>query len=137
MINIPENKKLVLFDGICNLCNSAVLTIIKHDKKNVFLFAALDSDTGKKVTQNLNIDVNKIDSIILYEPNVSYEIKSTAALKIAQDFGGIWWLTQLFFVIPESIRNYVYDFIARNRYKWFGKKDQCMLPNTELKAKFI
>jgi predicted DCC family thiol-disulfide oxidoreductase YuxK len=137
MINIPENKKLVLFDGICNLCNSAVLTIIKHDKKNVFLFAALDSDTGKKVTQHLNIDVNKIDSIILYEPNVSYEIKSTAALKIAQDFGGIWWLTQLFFVIPESIRNYVYDFIARNRYKWFGKKDQCMLPNTELKAKFI
>ena len=137
MINIPKNKKLVLFDGICNLCNSAVLTIIKHDKKNVFLFAALDSDTGKKVTQNLNIDVNKIDSIILYEPNVSYEIKSTAALKIAQDFGGIWWLTQLFFVIPESIRNYVYDFIARNRYKWFGKKDQCMLPNTELKAKFI
>ena len=137
MINIPENKKLVLFDGICNLCNSAVLTIIKHDKKNVFLFAALDSDTGKKVTQHLNIDVNKIDSIILYEPNVSYEIKSTAALKIAQDFGGIWWLTRVFFVIPESIRNYVYDFIAKKRYKWFGKKDQCMLPNTELKAKFI
>ena len=137
MINIPKNKKLVLFDGICNLCNSAVLTIIKHDKKNVFLFAALDSDTGKKVTQHLNIDVRKIDSIILYEPNVSYEIKSTAALKIANDFGGIWWLTQVCFVIPENIRNYVYDFIARNRYKWFGKKDQCMLPNTELKAKFI
>ncbi|KOY52800.1 thiol-disulfide oxidoreductase DCC family protein [Polaribacter dokdonensis] len=137
MINIPKNKKLVLFDGICNLCNSAVLTIIKHDKKNVFLFAALDSDTGKQVTQHLHIDVRKIDSIILYEPNVSYEIKSTAALKIAKDFGGIWWLTQVFFVLPESIRNYVYDFIAKNRYKWFGKKDQCMLPNTELKAKFI
>jgi len=137
MITIPKNKKLILFDGVCNLCNSAVLKIIKHDKKDVFLFAALDSDTGKKVIQHLKIDVEKIDSIILYEPNVSYEIKSTAALKIAQDFGGIWWLTSVFIYIPETVRNYVYDYIAKNRYKWCGKKEHCLLPNSKLKAKFI
>lgn len=137
MITIPLNKKLILFDGVCNLCNSAVLKIIKHDKKNVFLFTALESETGQKVIQHLNFDVEKIDSIILYEPSVSYEIKSTAALKIAQDFGGIWRLTQVLFIIPESIRNFLYDFIAKNRYKWFGKKEHCLLPNSKLKSKFI
>lgn len=137
MIDIPKNKKLILFDGICNLCNNSVLKVIKYDKKNIFLFAALQSETGKKVTKHLNIDIAKVDSIILYEPGVSYDIKSTAALKVMNHFGGLWHISQIGFLFPEFFRNYVYDYIAKNRYKWFGKKESCMIPTAELKVKFL
>ncbi|MHB0755844.1 thiol-disulfide oxidoreductase DCC family protein [Polaribacter sp. M15] len=137
MIDIPEHKKLILFDGVCNLCNKAVLEVIKYDKKNTFLFASLQSKTGKKIASQLNINLSKIDSIILYDPGVSYDIKSTAALHIMKDFGGIWNITQIGFLLPETFRDYIYDFIAANRYKWFGKKESCMIPTPEIIAKFI
>lgn len=137
MIDIPKNKKIILFDGICNLCNTAVVTAIKFDKKNKFLFAAIQSKKGKEIISYLKIDTSKTDSIILYEPNISYEIKSTAALKIMNDFGGIWQLTKLLWIFPEGFRNQVYDYIAKNRYKWFGKKESCMIATAELKAKFL
>ena len=137
MFEIPKNKKLILFDGVCNLCNDSVLKVIKYDKKNSFVFTALQSETGKKVTNYLNIDIAKIDSIILYEPGISYDIKSTAALKVMKHFGGIWQITQIGLIFPESFRNHIYDFIAKNRYKWFGKKESCMIPTPELKAKFL
>ncbi|MBU3011782.1 DUF393 domain-containing protein [Polaribacter vadi] len=137
MVDIPLNKKLILFDGVCNLCNNSVLKVIKYDKKNTFIFAALQSETGKKITSQLNIDTQKVDSIILYEPGISYDIKSTAALNIMNDFGGIWKITQLGFLFPESFRNFIYDFIAKKRYKWFGKKESCLIPTIELKAKFL
>ncbi|QTE23384.1 thiol-disulfide oxidoreductase DCC family protein [Polaribacter cellanae] len=137
MIDIPKNKKVILFDGVCNLCNNSVIKAIKHDKKDTFLFASLQSDSGKKITNYLGIDTTKIDSIILYEPNVSYDVKSTAALKVINDFGGIWNLTKLLWIFPEGFRNFVYDYIAKNRYKWFGKKESCMMPTPELKAKFL
>ena len=137
MIDIPKNKQLILFDGICNLCNTAVTTAIKFDTKNRFLFAAIQSEKGKEIMNYLKIDASKIDAIILYEPDVSYEIKSTAALKIMNNFGGIWQLTKLLWIFPEGFRNLVYDYIAKNRYKWFGKKESCMIATAELKAKFL
>ena len=137
MIDLPKNKKIILFDGICNLCNSAVAIVIKQDKKNIFLFAAIQSKKGKEIIDYLEIDIAKIDSIILYEPGVSYEVKSTAALKIMNDFGQFWQLTKLLWVFPKGFRNQVYDFIAKNRYKWFGKKESCMIPTKDLKAKFL
>jgi predicted DCC family thiol-disulfide oxidoreductase YuxK len=137
MIDIPKYKKLILFDGVCNLCNDAVLKIIKYDKKNTFLFTALQSEVGIKVIDHLNIDTKKMDSIILFEPGVTYEVKSTAALKIMNDFGGLWKISQLGFLLPESVRNNIYDFIAKNRYKWFGKKENCMIPTPALKTKFL
>jgi predicted DCC family thiol-disulfide oxidoreductase YuxK len=137
MIDFPKNKKIILFDGVCNLCNDSVLKVINNDKKNTFLFAALQSEKGKEIINHLKIDVSKIDSIILYEPGISYDIKSTAALKIMNDFGGLWFLTQILFIFPEVIRNFVYDYIAKNRYKWFGKKESCMIPTPELKIKFL
>ncbi|MDG1226400.1 MAG: DCC1-like thiol-disulfide oxidoreductase family protein [Polaribacter sp.] len=137
MIDIPKDKKIILFDDICNLCNDAVLKVIKYDKKNVFLFSSLQSKTGKEITDHLGIDISKIDSIILYEPGISYDIKSTAALKIMQQFKGIWNLTYILFLFPESFRNLIYDYIAKNRYKWFGKKESCMIPAPELKEKFL
>ena len=137
MNNLPSNKKVILFDGVCNLCNDSVLKVIKYDVKNQFVFTSLQSDIGKEITQYLGIDTSKVDSIILYEPNVAYDIKSTAALKIMNDFGGIWKLTQVFGILPEGLRNIVYDYIAKNRYKWFGKKEACMIPSKEIQEKFL
>ena len=137
MIDIPKDKKIILTDGVCNLCNGIVLKIIKYDMKNTFLFANLQSEAGKELTKYLGIDTKKIDAIILYEPGVSYEIKSNAVLKIMDDFGGFWKLTYLLLVFPVSFRDIIYDIIAKNRYKWFGKKESCMMPTPEMKAKFL
>ncbi len=137
MFSIPEGKKLILFDGICNLCNNSVLRVIKLDTKNQFVFTSLQSNIGKKITNHLNINTSKVDAIILYEPSVSYHIKSSAALKIMNAFGGFWKITQVFWIFPKSIRNRVYDFIAKNRYRWFGKKESCIILTDKLKVKFL
>ncbi|APY12578.1 thiol-disulfide oxidoreductase [Seonamhaeicola sp. S2-3] len=134
---IPKNKKLILFDGVCNLCNSAVQYVIKHDKNNLFLFAPLQSNIGQSIIESHNIDINKIDSILLYTPEQGISYKSTAALKIAHYLGFPRNLMGIFFIIPAFIRNWVYDYIAKNRYKWYGKKDACMIPTPELKSKFL
>ncbi|KJD33002.1 thiol-disulfide oxidoreductase [Tamlana nanhaiensis] len=136
-IPIPDNKKLILFDGVCNLCDSSVQYIIKHDKNDVFRFAALQSDLGKQIINQFNIDTQKTDSILLYTPNKGIVYKSTAALKIAFYLGFPNHLMAIFLIVPAFIRNWVYDFIAKNRYKWYGKKEACMIPTPELKNKFL
>ncbi|TVZ14380.1 thiol-disulfide oxidoreductase DCC family protein [Maribacter sp. MAR_2009_72] len=134
---MENKKKIILFDGVCNLCNGAVQFIIKRDSENQFQFAALQSETGKKLTLERNIDTEKVDSIILIEPNVAYYIKSTAALKIGEELKGIRTISCILLWLPESFRNIVYDFIARNRYQWYGKREECMIPTDEIKQKFI
>jgi len=126
-----------LFDGVCNLCNSSVQFVIKRDKKDVFRYAALQSEVGKQLVQERHIDTSKVDSIILIEPGTAYYTKSDAALEIAQDLGGLWKLSSIFTWVPTSIRNAVYDLVACNRYRWFGKRESCMIPTPELKAKFL
>ena len=137
MEKLPKDKKILLFDGVCNLCNESVLKIIRYDNKDIFRFVSLQSDFGQQITNHLGIDTSTIDSVILYEPGVSYEIKSTAALNIMFEFGGIWKLTRVLGYLPKGFRNFIYDYIARNRYKWFGKREQCMIPTPELKSKFL
>ncbi|MDG3582332.1 MULTISPECIES: thiol-disulfide oxidoreductase DCC family protein [Galbibacter] len=133
-----EDKKIILFDGVCNLCNSTVNFVIERDKKDVFRFASLQSDIGKKLLSERNIDPSVTDSIVLIEPNVAYYVKSSAALEIAKEIGGFWSVLGVFnYILPESLRDALYNFIARNRYKWFGKKEGCPLPTPELKAKFL
>ncbi|NNK73402.1 MAG: thiol-disulfide oxidoreductase DCC family protein [Flavobacteriaceae bacterium] len=134
---IPSNKKLILFDGVCNLCNNSINFVIKHDKKDLFLFAPLQSETGKALIQQHHIDTEKIDSIILADNEGVLSFKSTAALKIAARLGFPINLAVIFFIIPPFMRNVLYDYVARNRYKWFGRKDKCMIPTPELKAKFL
>jgi len=134
---LKNNKKIILFDGVCNFCNSSVLRIIKHDKKNIFLFTSLQSASGKRITAHFNIDTTQIDSIILIESSTKYSVKSTAALKILKQFNGFWMFFQICWVIPPFIRNSVYNYIAKNRYAWFGKNNNCMLPIPEIKSKFI
>ena len=138
MINISKHKKLILFDGVCNLCNSSVLYVIKRDKKNIFLFTPLQSEVGKQIIRKFGIDTSQVDSIILYNPSkevIAY--KSTAALKVASNLGFPTNILSVFIIIPNVIRNLVYDFIAKNRYKWYGKKESCMIPTPELKSKFL
>ena len=137
MEKLPKDKKILLFDGVCNLCNESVLKIIRYDNKDIFRFVSLQSDFGQQITNHLGIDTSTIDSVILYEPGISYEIKSTAALNIMFEFGGIWKLTRVLGYLPKGFLNFIYDYIARNRYKWFGKKEQCMIPTPELKSKFL
>lgn len=134
---LKNDKKIILFDGVCNFCNTSVLKVIKHDKKNVFLFTSLQSEIGKQIIDHFNIDTTKIDSIILIESESQYAIKSTAALKILNQFNGFWKIFQICWIIPPFIRNSVYNYIAKNRYAWFGKKDNCMIPSQEIKTKFI
>lgn len=137
MQNLPPNKKIILFDGVCNLCNSAVQFVIQHDKKDVFRFVALQSELGKEILNHIGINPKNIDSIILYEPGIAYYYKSSAALQIAQNLGGFWHLGTIFRIIPTGISNQLYDFIAKNRYKWYGKNESCMIPTPELKSKFL
>lgn len=127
---------VILFDGVCNLCNASVQFIIRHDKKQIFRFAALQSAFGQRVIENFNLTDKNIDSVILFENN-SVQLKSDAALSIAKQLGGIYSLLYVFIVVPKFIRNSVYDFIARNRYRWFGKQESCMIPTPELKRLFI
>ena len=137
MKNLPKHKKLILFDGICNLCNASVLYVIKRDRQDLFMFAPLQSNIGKQIIEKYNIDSNKTDSIILYESEKGISYKSTAALKIASKLTFPSNLLSIFLIIPAFIRNWVYDYIAKNRYKWYGKKEQCMIPIPELEVKFL
>ena len=134
---LEPGKKLVLSDGVCNLCNNAIQLIIKHDQKDVFRFASLQSDIGKKMLAERNMDPSELESIILIDPGVAYYKKSTAALIISRDLSGGYQFLKNFLFLPEGFRDGVYDFIGKNRYKWFGKKDQCMIPTPELRSKFI
>jgi predicted DCC family thiol-disulfide oxidoreductase YuxK len=136
-MNFPENKKIILFDGVCNLCNSGVQIIIKHDKNDVFRFVSLQSDLGKNILQHIGVFDKNIDSFIFYEPNVAYYIKSDAALEIAKNLGGLFYFAFIFKIMPTFLRDKIYDYIAINRYAWFGKKESCMLPNPEFAKKFL
>jgi len=128
--------KIILFDGVCNLCNNAVTFVIKHDKKDRFRFAALQSDIGKDYVLKFKIDPSETDSIILIDGE-NYFIKSTAALYISKSLSGAYPLFFVFIIVPLFFRNWIYDYIAKNRYKWFGRKDNCMIPTPDLKDKFL
>ncbi len=137
MQNLPHNKKIILFDGVCNLCNSAVQFVIQHDKKDVFRFVALQSELGQEILKHIGIDTKNIDSIILYEPGIAYYYKSSAAIQIAKNLGGFFHFGTIFRIIPTGIRNQLYDYIAKNRYKWYGKNESCMIPTAALQSKFL
>jgi predicted DCC family thiol-disulfide oxidoreductase YuxK len=136
MIDFPKGKKIILFDGVCNLCDASVQYVIKHDKKDIFRFVAIQSDLGQKILNHIGINSKNIDSVVLYEPGVAYYYKSSAAIIIATNLSGVFTLATVFKLIPTQIRNLVYDYVAKNRYKWYGKKEQCLLPTEALKEKF-
>ena len=130
------DQPIILFDGVCNLCNSAVQFIIRHDKKNIFMFTSLQSEVGQKLLAQYNLPLDELNSFILIENNKAYT-RSTGALKVAKKLNGIFPMLYSFIIIPKIFRDSIYDLVARNRYKWFGKKDECMIPTPQLKARFL
>lgn len=135
---MPEmnNRPVIYFDGICNLCNDTVQFIIEHDKQAVFLFASLQSEQGQTALNSTSTLSHAPDSIILFEKG-KYYMQSTAALSIARHLNGLWPVLYTLIIIPPFIRNGIYNLIARNRYKWFGKKNECMMPTPALKDRFL
>ena len=131
-----KTPPIILFDGVCNLCNGAVQFIIERDKKQHFRFASLQSKIGQEYQQKAGLAIDKIDTILLVENGKIYQ-KSTAALRIARHLDGLWSVLYVFIIVPPFIRNAVYDFIAKNRYKWFGKQDSCWMPTPDLKKLFL
>ncbi|WP_342513727.1 thiol-disulfide oxidoreductase DCC family protein [Sporosarcina sp. FSL K6-1522] len=129
-------KRIVLFDGDCNFCDSSVQFIIKRDPAAHFLFTSLQSTKGVELTKQYAIPSN-VDSLVLIDNGKAYT-KSSAALRIAKKLDGLWHLLFLFILVPRKIRDGVYDYVATNRYKWFGKKEEaCMLPPPEIRKRFI
>ncbi|MBY0534528.1 MAG: thiol-disulfide oxidoreductase DCC family protein [Chitinophagaceae bacterium] len=129
-------EKIVLFDGVCNLCNSSVQFIIKHDKKGQFLFGSLQGNYGQETLRKFNMPTNEFNSFMLLEDGKLYT-KSTGALRMLRHLGGAWSLLYAFIIVPKFIRDGVYNWVAKNRYKWFGKKEACWLPTPDLKARFL
>lgn len=129
------DNPVILFDGVCNLCTGSVQFILKRDKDKTFSFASLQSDYGQKLLQQFNLPTNTFNSFILYQDGKIYT-RSTAALQMFQQLNGWKWV-KIFWIVPKFIRDAVYNLIARNRYKWFGKKNECWLPTPDLKARFL
>ncbi|MGV6828123.1 MAG: thiol-disulfide oxidoreductase DCC family protein [Flavobacteriales bacterium] len=135
-MKIETNYKIILFDGVCNLCNNSVNFIIKNEKANTFKFAALQSEVGQDLLKKHQLNSKNIDSIVLIDKDKSF-VKSTAALYISKNLKGLYPAFFVFIIIPTFIRNWVYDLVAKKRYKWFGKKENCMIPTPTLKNKFL
>lgn len=133
---IPKDKIILLFDGVCNLCDGLVQYVIKHDKKDIFRFDSLQSENGVAILKHLGVDPEKMDSMVVYVPGKAYYVQSDAALEIGKHVG--WKIPAVVAqVFPKSLRDAVYRYVAGNRYKWYGKKDQCMIPTPEIRAKFL
>jgi predicted DCC family thiol-disulfide oxidoreductase YuxK len=126
---------IILFDGICNFCNSSVQFIIKRDPTGYFKFASLQSETGQQLLKQYGVK-KEIDSLIVIEKQNVY-IKSSAALQICRKLTGFWRFFSVLRVFPPIVRDYLYDIVAKNRYNWFGKRDSCMLPTAEMKTRFL
>jgi predicted DCC family thiol-disulfide oxidoreductase YuxK len=128
-------KSVILFDGVCNLCNAGVLFVIERDPSGRFAFAPLGSDAASELLRERGAQMRS-DSVLLVEQDGIYD-ESTAALRIARQLSGAWPLAAVFLVVPKVLRDAVYRLIARNRYRWFGRRDVCMVPTPELKARFL
>lgn len=128
-------RRIILFDGVCNFCDSSVQFIIKRDPNGAYQFAPLQGETGRKLLKEFDLKEN-LDSIVYIEDDRFYK-KSAAALRICRNLSGAWRLFAIFKIIPTPIRDIFYDIFAQNRYKWFGKKDSCMIPSPEIRSRFL
>jgi predicted DCC family thiol-disulfide oxidoreductase YuxK len=136
MTTLNPADTIVFFDGVCNLCNSAVDFIIDRNPSGSLRFASLQSELGKQLLENQGLDTESYSSLILYEKGKVYRY-STAAFRIAAHLSGIWSWARFFLVLPPFLRDGVYNLIARNRYRWFGKSEACRLPTPELRVRFL
>jgi predicted DCC family thiol-disulfide oxidoreductase YuxK len=127
---------VVLFDGVCHLCNSSVAFIIRHDPRGHFKFAPIQSPIGQESLRRHHIPTDALDTFVVIEGGRAYT-RSTAALRVARRLSGLWSAAYVLIVVPRVVRDFIYKVIARNRYKWFGKREECMMPTLEVKERFL
>ena len=134
MTQIPDN--LILFDGVCNLCSALVQFVIRHDPAAKFRFAPIQSDLGKEIFQSHGLDPSDLQTFVFIADGKLF-LRSDAAIEVVSGFGGAWGIFKIFRFVPRSLRNTIYSFIARHRYRWFGRKEVCMIPTAEIKERFL
>lgn len=134
MSKVPDN--LVLFDGVCNLCSALVQFIIRHDRAAKFRFAAIQSEIGNAIFQSHGLDPGELQTFVFIADRKMF-IRSDAAIEVASRFGGAWKSLRLFKLVPRVVRDSIYTIVARNRYRWFGRKEVCMVPTPEIKERFL
>ena len=127
---------MILFDGVCNLCNGAINFVLRHDRKGIFRFASLQSEAGQQLLAAHNLDSKELNSFFLIDKGKVYK-KSAATLKVMNYFAWYWKELQILRIVPFFLRDAIYDFIAANRYKWFGKRQECMVPTPDLQKRFL
>lgn len=135
-MNTDIKSPILLFDGVCKLCNAYVQWVLKHDRKGIFKFAALQSETGQALLHQLDFSPENFDTVVLVDGDEVFT-RSDVALEIARRIGDFWSIFAIFKIIPRPQRNAVYDWVARHRYRWFGKKEECMLPRPEWEDRFL
>lgn len=126
----------LLFDGVCNLCNASVQWVIEHDPDGIFRFASLQSEVGQAFLKKFDLPTEELNTVVLVDGEKAYT-RSDVPFRIFTKLGGWWRLLTVFFIVPRPVRNAVYDWVAGNRYRWFGKKDECWLPTPDLKKRFL
>lgn len=129
------DNNIILFDGVCNLCNRLFKFIYKRDKKYVFTFGSIQSKPAQILLKKYDVNVD-LDSFILIKNNKVYK-KSSAIIHVGLSLKGFYLLSAIFFIIPKPIRDFIYDIVAKNRYKWFGKRDKCIIPTKDMKERFL
>jgi predicted DCC family thiol-disulfide oxidoreductase YuxK len=134
--DINQTDQVILFDGVCNFCNSSINFVIDHDPEKHFKFAPLQSEFGQDILRKFNKNTENFDSVILLKDNQLYQ-KSEAALEIAKHLSGFWKYLSIFRILPTFFLNFFYDIIAKNRYRIFGKADSCRMPTAELRERFL
>ncbi|QKY18264.1 thiol-disulfide oxidoreductase DCC family protein [Halorubrum sp. CBA1229] len=132
----PDDESVILFDGVCNLCSGFVQFVLPRDEEGKYRFASLQSDAGQALLAEHDLPSDELESVVLIEDGESY-VKSSAIIQIATGLGGAYRLLSPFRYLPRSVRDRIYDFVADNRYRWFGKKDQCMMPSGDVESRFL
>jgi predicted DCC family thiol-disulfide oxidoreductase YuxK len=131
-----NTQPTILFDGVCNFCNNAVNFVIKRDKKSIVKFAPLQRDAGLQLLKQYNLPTDDMKSFVFIDDGVAYT-QSTAAIKVCKYLSGAWPLCKVFIIVPKFIRDGLYNWVAKNRYKWFGQKETCMIPTPDVRARFL
>ncbi len=129
-------ERIIFFDGVCNVCNASVQFILKRDPEGAFKYCTLQSARGQKTLEENGMPTGTFDTFLLSENGKLYT-KSTAALRAVKELSGFWPMLYVFIIVPAFVRDTIYGFVARNRYKWFGKKESCMIPTPEIRSRFL
>jgi predicted DCC family thiol-disulfide oxidoreductase YuxK len=136
LANEDINSPVLLFDGVCNLCNTSVQWVLQRDRCGIFKFAALQSDTGQALLRRFGLPAENFDTVVLIDGGRIFT-HSDAPLEVVRRLGGLWSLFYVLRFVPRFVRDTVYNFVANNRYRWFGRQSECMLPRPEWKGRFV